>query len=96
MFILSVVTTGYAQSVEKADNFQSRIPKDLLKDDHRFLTLTLENDMFASSNDQNYTHGTRLTYFDVGMESPDIIAALDCFLPFFTFNETTSVAYSIG
>ncbi|MED5421802.1 MAG: lipid A deacylase LpxR family protein [Pseudomonadota bacterium] len=96
LFILSVVTTGYAQSVEKADNFQSRIPKDLLKDDHRFLTLTLENDMFASSNDQNYTHGTRLTYFDVGMESPDIIAALDCFLPFFTFNETTSVAYSIG
>ncbi len=80
----------------EAQSFQDKIPADLLQSDHRFLTLTLENDMFASSSDQNYTHGTRLTYFDVGMDSPDILAALDCVLPFFTFNETTSVAYSIG
>jgi lipid A 3-O-deacylase len=84
------------QSAPPKQSFQDRIPKDLLTQDNHFLTLTLENDMFASRSDQNYTHGTRLTYFDVGMNSPAIIEALDCMLPFFAFNETTSVAYSIG
>lgn len=99
--VLAALMSGaaYAQaqiSALEKPSFQERIPQGLLDSDNHFLTLTLENDMFASRSDQNYTHGTRLTYFDVGMKSPDIIAALDGMLPFFTFNETTSVAYSVG
>ena len=99
--VLAALASGaaYAQaqiSTLEKPSFQERIPQGLLDSDNHFLTLTLENDMFASRSDQNYTHGTRLTYFDVGMKSPDIIAALDGMLPFFTFNETTSVAYSVG
>ena len=92
----SVAQEPPSQAGQSKQSFQDRIPHDLLTQDNHFLTLTFENDMFASRSDQNYTHGTRLTYFDVGMASPDILATLDYMLPFFTFNETTSVAYSVG
>ncbi len=73
-----------------------RMPDNIRNADAGFFTLTMENDMFGSGEDRNYTNGTRLSYFDYGTKIPDFVKVLEKFIPTFTLNETSSITYSIG
>lgn len=79
-----------------AKTFQDSIPQHILDQNAAFLTFTLENDLFGSGRDENYTNGVRLTCFDTGFTPPDLLRTIADVVPFFAVNETTSVAYSIG
>lgn len=61
-----------------------------------FVTLTLENDMFGSGSDQNYTNGLRIGWFDLKSKPPGWNDDLQRYLPFLKTNETTSTFYSLG
>jgi hypothetical protein len=65
-------------------------------DKKRFVTLTIENDLFGAGTDQNYTDGIRIGWFEAGKKPPGITNDLQNILPFMEINDTTSVAYSIG
>jgi len=62
----------------------------------QFVTLTVENDLFGSGTDKNYTSGVRLSWFDTNSIPPKAARLIDPFLPMFSINETTSVHYSLG
>jgi hypothetical protein len=64
-------------------------------EDRRLLTLVEENDILASGDDGNYTHGTRLIYREMG-KKPPIITKLVHLIPSLELNETTSSSYSLG
>ncbi len=72
------------------------LPKEALSQDKNFFTFTLENDNFGDGSDQNYTNGTRLTYFDFSTKPPWFAYMLDKYVPTFKINKTTSTYYSIG
>lgn len=59
-----------------------------------YFTISVENDMFGSGRDNNYTSGILLTYLNVG--SDKALKWLKPLLPFYTFNETTSSVYYLG
>lgn len=62
-----------------------------------FVTLNVENDMFApGNNDENYTSGVRLTYHEVGAPLPAFTETLDKIVPTFRATKATSIYYSIG
>lgn len=93
-FILALITSiSLAHAQEKA--FEDRVPEQLFTD-KSFWTFTLENDLFGSGSDQNYTNGFRISYFDAGIEAPGIVHALENFIPVFDINKNTSVYYSFG
>lgn len=83
-----------ASSPASLENQTARIV-DRVKEDH-FFTLNVENDMFASDQDQNYSSGVRLTYYKLGAELPAFARALDRVVPTFSINKTTSIYYSVG
>jgi len=85
-----------AQAQNQEKTFEELIPKEVFEQDDSFFTFTVENDLFGKGTDQNYTHGTRLTYFDMGAEPPGFAKLLDRWVPTFEVNETTSVYYSFG
>ncbi|MCD8566673.1 MAG: lipid A deacylase LpxR family protein [Alphaproteobacteria bacterium] len=85
-----------AGAQEEEPTLQDSLPSDVLKTPARFLTFTIENDLFGSGSDQNYTNGARLTYFDYGTEPPWFAKILDRYVPTFSINETTSTYYSLG
>ena len=62
----------------------------------QFLTVTEENDKYGSGTDQNYTNGTRITWFDTQAKLPDATKRLVNAVPGFVVNQTTSVYYSLG
>ena len=84
------------QDAQQKTSFKDRIPKDILNSRPRFLTFTLENDLFGSGRDENYTNGVRIGYFDTGTRPSFPVDLLDKYLPTFEANETTSMYYSIG
>ena len=83
--ILLTITTA-----AKAANNPATPPK------NRYFTLTVENDLFGSGTDRHYTNGVRLGWFDAGEKPPGVAQNLQSLVPFFSINETTSVAYSLG
>jgi lipid A 3-O-deacylase len=64
--------------------------------DNKFLTFAIENDLFASGEDQYYTNGFRLSYFEAGADLPDWARGLGEVYPGFRINDTTSLTFSIG
>lgn len=75
------------------EEFEGRVLKE---NSRRYLTVTLENDLFGKGTDQNYTNGFRVGWFDAGRKPPGITEDLEDYLPFLDVNETTSVSYSLG
>ncbi len=76
---------------------QDDVPQEIINDPNRnFITLTVENDLFGSGMDGNYTSGILLTYFNAANEPRKLAEWLDDAIPTFSINETTSVSYSIG
>lgn len=66
-------------------------------DGRRFLTLNVENDLFApGGGDSNYTSGVRLTYHEVGAPLPKFTRTLDRLVPTFRRTKATSIYYSLG
>lgn len=100
LFPLCAAVLVFSPYHAKADNqkktLQERIPREVLDKKDSFFSVTVENDLFGKGTDQNYTHGTRLTYFDMGAEPPGFAKLLDRWVPTFEVNETTSVYYSVG
>mgnify|MGYP005841661541 CR=1 FL=1 len=76
--------------------FEDRLPTDMKENPTGFFTFTLENDLFGSGNDRNYTNGTRLTYHKVGEEPPALAKWLGDVLPTFKVNKSTTVYYALG
>lgn len=64
--------------------------------DHNYLSLSIENDLIGSGEDENYTSGVRLTYFDVETPMPPVIDILAKAIPTFDINQTTSTFFSFG
>lgn len=64
--------------------------------ERNYISLSVENDLIGGGTDQFYTSGVRLTYFNAGMDSPEIIDTLDKLLPMFKINETTSTYFTLG
>lgn len=76
--------------------FEQRVAGKLKEQKAHFWTLTTENDLFGSGNDENYTNGARLTYHKVG-EDPYFLAEwLGDMLPTFKVNKSTTVYYALG
>lgn len=64
--------------------------------DPHFLTLAMENDLFASGEDQYYTNGVRLSWFEAGIDIPPWAEKIGELYPGFRLNESTSLTFSIG
>jgi lipid A 3-O-deacylase len=64
--------------------------------ERNYISISVENDLIGGGTDQFYTSGVRLTYFNVGMDSPDVIDTLDKLLPIFSINNTTSTYFTLG
>ena len=94
LFLLSPSGSLHAQ--DKEPSFEESIPENILDNGRRFITLTTENDLYATSSDQNYTNGFRATYFDVGAKAPKFASLLAKYVPTFDVNKTTSIYYSFG
>lgn len=76
---------------------QEELPKNATKTGRdRFLTLTVENDLFGSGSDSNYTSGVRLTYYDTSKRPSKPLHQFTNHFPFIASNETTNIYYSIG
>ncbi len=66
-------------------------------EDRSFITLNVENDMFAwRGDDENYTNGVLLTFHKVGEALPDFARTLDRLVPMFRTNKATNIYYSLG
>lgn len=88
---------AWADVLDVSPTLEQRIPPDVLPpDQHHFVTLNVENDMFGGNSDRHYTSGVRLTYFDVLDHPPAWAEALARALPGFDVTDKTGVAYSIG
>lgn len=61
-----------------------------------FITFSLENDSIGSGRDEDYTNGTRITYFDAQAAVPEVIHNIAGYIPTFSINQTTSVFYTLG
>lgn len=64
--------------------------------ERNYISLSVENDLIGGGTDQFYTSGVRLTYYNVGMDSPNAIDTLDKLLPMFSINNTTSTYFTLG
>tara|TARA_R110002124_G_scaffold273815_1_gene443386 strand:- start:91 stop:1083 length:993 start_codon:yes stop_codon:yes gene_type:complete len=88
--MVSKISSCFAES-----DIKSQIPKHILNQKRtNYLTLSVENDLFGSGRDSNYTSGILLTYLDAGNDAS--LKWLQPLLPFYTFNETTSSVYYFG
>lgn len=100
ILILSDSARAQNSESETAGNlptFEERVTNHISQGtDIRFLTMAIENDLFASNSDQYYTNGFRLSYFDAGTDLPEWARRLGELYPGFALNETTSVLFSVG
>lgn len=93
----SQVSSDSVDAVEiEPPTFYEQLSTDLPREKQKFLTLTVENDLFGNGQDRNYTNGVRLTYFDFGADIPSIVRRTVNALPGFDVNETTSIYYTFG
>lgn len=93
---LVLTLSAPCQAQDQKQSFENSIPENILDNGRRFLTLTTENDLYATRSDQNYTNGIRATYFDAGAKPPKLASLLAEYIPTFHVNKTTSVYYSLG
>jgi hypothetical protein len=66
------------------------------KEDNKFITFNIENDLFGSGSDENYTSGVRFSYFNTETIPNDFSLWLSKRLPIFSINETTHTHFSLG
>lgn len=86
-----------AKAQDNGYSLQQDAGRKIAKEKQRkFITLSIENDMFGKGTDRNYTSGVRLSYFDLGTQLPDFAYTLDRVVPTFSINETTSIYYTLG
>jgi lipid A 3-O-deacylase len=98
-YVFTLLLTTLCAATASAQNkptLQERIPQRLIDRDDSFLTFTIENDLFGSGKDENYTNGARITYYDASKNYQGVKSALGQWLPFFNANETTGIHYSLG
>jgi lipid A 3-O-deacylase len=100
-FIVAALLFAFPVRVQAERPAETTLQGDLAReiaklDDHRFLTLNVENDLFGGGTDHYYTSGVRLTYFDIGAETPEFFGNISRIFPTFTINDTTSISYSAG
>lgn len=86
-----------AFGVQGQESVSEDFPAALLeREDQRYVSITLENDLFGSGRDQNYTNGVRIGWLNTGRKPPGITEDLERVLPYLDVNDTTSVTYSLG
>lgn len=79
------------------EQISEEIPEHMLDgEDRRYISVTLENDLFGKGTDQNYTNGLRIGWLDQGRTPPGVTEQLEHILPYLDINDTTSVTYSLG
>lgn len=92
---------SHAQSTQ-SNNEKTPTIEDELKADYpillpkKFFSLTVENDTFASNNDENYTNGIRLGYFNLNADIPPFLQKTIKTIPGLSLNDSASIYYSIG
>lgn len=64
--------------------------------DQRIITLAVENDRFASEEDQYYTSGVRLSWFEPEIRINRLATLLGDIIPTMTVDDSTSVFFSAG
>lgn len=85
--------SSYGQNETLENQITSNINSQV---DPSFITLAIENDLFASDKDQNYTSGFRLSWFEAGAKPPTWIGNVGELYPGFDINDTTSITFSFG
>lgn len=65
------------------------------EDNKGTLTLSLENDLFASSRDRHYTHGTEINYVSDAYV-PDWFIDFAAWMPFYSPNDETRFSWTLG
>lgn len=99
LFFFIVPATAHAQDNTANDSLtlEQQATRQVLRAPHKsFVTFSLENDSIGSGRDEDYTNGTRLTYFDAQAAIPDTIHAIAGYIPTFSINQTTSIFYTLG
>ena len=100
LFAAVISLPAFAQDTaeQTQPTIQDQFPRDIVYSaEDKVLTLVVENDLFGGNGeDENYTSGLRLGYFDINADMPELAYELDKFIPTFEINETTSVFYSLG
>ena len=79
-----------------AETFRDRIPQELIESERSFITFVIENDMFGSGDDENYTSGLRLTYHDTASKMPALRGLIETLVPAIDIDSTSSIFYSVG
>lgn len=64
--------------------------------DERIITFALENDRFASDEDQYYTSGARVSWFEPTIRINRLARLLGEIVPTMTVNDSTSIYFSAG
>lgn len=86
-----------ASAVAAPPTLQSEASKAVIKaKDTDFVTLDVENDMFGSNDDRNYTNGVRLVYSKANAKIPKAVHTVADMVPTFSINPTTTIYYSVG
>lgn len=96
VFGLILAAAGPALAAEQPTLQKEASRKVSQTDDTGFITLDVENDMFGSDNDRNYTSGVRLVYSKVNAAMPETVRHIANMVPTFSINPTTTVYYSLG
>lgn len=82
---------------QSPEDIVEEIPDHILKENNRYVTLSIENDFLAFNGiDRDYTNGFRLTYFNVGQDQPQVMNWVDQLIDAFEINKTTTTYYSVG
>lgn len=95
---MTIADSARAQNVQVAEPTleDELISADSEKINSKIITFALENDLFGSGTDENYTNGFRLSYHDAAIDLPTWARRFGEIYPGFRLNDTTAVTYSIG
>ncbi len=96
VLLLALAVSALTVSIQAKTLEQQFTKKLKTKPREQFMTLTVENDLFGSGDDRNYTNGVRLGWFDTNAVAPAAARIIDPLIPMFSVNDTTSVHYSLG
>ncbi len=62
----------------------------------RYLSISVENDLFGGGTDRYYTSGVRATWFDAETQVPKGVQALAKHIPTFTLDDSTGTSFTLG
>jgi hypothetical protein len=99
---LSVALCLLTQSIavqaepEKKPEAEAETKSDSAANDRWILNFVAENDLFGSSRDQHYTHGSKMSVLSPGRDVPEFAHEVADFLPMFPDGGSLRIAYSAG